>query len=95
MAWNEILECIMLICFGLSWPINAMKHWKAGTATSMSLPFILLILTGYVAGITAKLIAPPKCFYVYIVYVLNFCFVSTDLAIYFRNRRRDLAKGIR
>ena len=92
---NEILECIMLICFGFSWPINAYKHWKAGTATSMSLPFIVLILVGYVAGITAKIIAPPKHFYVLLIYIINFCSVSTDLVIYFINRRKDLARGIR
>ena len=86
---NEVLECIMLICFGLSWPINAVKHWKAGTAKSMSLSFIVLILAGYIAGISAKLIVPPRHFYVLLVYVINFCSVSVDLMIYFRNRRRD------
>ena len=86
---NEVLECVMLICFCLSWPINAVKHWKAGTAKSMSLPFIVLILMGYVAGIAAKIIAPPKHFYVLLVYIVNFCSVSVDLMIYFRNRRLD------
>ena len=89
---NEVLECIMLICFGFSWPINAVKHWKAGTASSMSLPFIVLILVGYVAGITAKLLVPPKHFYVLLIYIINFCSVSTDLAIYFINRKKDNAR---
>lgn len=86
---NEILECVMLICFGCSWPLNAIKHWRAGTARSMSLSFILLILAGYIAGIIAKLIVPPKHFYVLLVYICNFCFVSVDLVIYFINRRKD------
>jgi len=90
---NEILECVMLICFGCSWPLNAIKHWRAGTARSMSLSFILLILTGYIAGIVAKLIVPPKHFYVLLVYICNFCFVSVDLAIYFINRRKDCANA--
>ena len=90
---NEILECVMLICFGCSWPLNAIKHWRAGTARSMSLSFILLILTGYIAGIVAKLIVPPKHFYVLLVYICNFCFVSVDLAIYFINRRKDRANA--
>ncbi len=88
---NEVLECVMLICFGLSWPINAVKHWKAGTAKSMSLFFLLLILVGYICGIAAKLIVPPKHFYVLLVYVINFCSVSVDLIIYFRNRSLDRA----
>ena len=86
---NEVLECLMLICFGISWPINAIKHWRAGTAKSMSLPFLLLILVGYIAGISAKLLVPPKHAYVLIIYIVNLCSVSVDLAIYFRNRHRD------
>ena len=57
---NEVLECIMLICFGFSWPMNAVKHWKARTAKSTSLPFIILILVGYIAGITAKILVPDR-----------------------------------
>ena len=86
---NEVLECIMLVCFGFSWPLNAIKHLKAGTATSMSLPFIVLILVGYVAGITAKLIVPPEHFYVLLFYCINFSSVFVDLMIYFINRRKD------
>ena len=51
----EILETIMLVAFGLSWPINVYKNLKARTAKAMSLWFILLIISGYVAGITAKI----------------------------------------
>ena len=86
---NEMLEFIMLVCFGCSWPINAIKHWKAGTAKSMSLPFILLILAGYTAGIISKLLVPPKHFYVLLIYIINFCSVSLDLVVYFRNAHRD------
>lgn len=88
---NEVLEFVMLFCFGLSWPINAYKHWKAGTAKSTSVYFILLILFGYVAGITAKLLVPPKHFYVLLIYFINFFNVSLDLVIYFVNRRKDRA----
>ena len=52
----QILETMMLICFGLSWPISVVKNVKSGTARGMSLPFILMITCGYVAGITAKLL---------------------------------------
>lgn len=89
---NEVFEFIMLVCFGFSWPFNAYKHWKAQTAKSTSLPFIVLILMGYVAGITAKIIAPPKHFYVLVIYIVNFCSVFTDMVIYFINRRKDMAR---
>ena len=51
-----ILETAMLICFGCSWPINLVKNYKCRSAKGMSLPFILLLIVGYVAGICAKFI---------------------------------------
>ena len=47
----EALEAIMLICFGLSWPMNAYKNFKARTAAGTSWQLILLITLGYFAGI--------------------------------------------
>ena len=51
---GSILETVMLVCFGFSWPISVWRNIKAKTAKSMSLGFILLIIAGYVAGIGAK-----------------------------------------
>ena len=34
---TEVLESVMLICFGLSWPISVVKNIKAHTAKNMSL----------------------------------------------------------
>ena len=57
MTIPEILETIMLISFGISWPLSVVKNIKAKTAKSMSLPFILLIMIGYIAGIASKFIS--------------------------------------
>ena len=84
----EILETIMLVAFGLSWPINVYKNLKARTAKAMSLWFILLIISGYVAGITAKIIS-GRINYVLGVYILNLIMVSANLVVYFINRRND------
>lgn len=85
---GSILETTMLVCFGFSWPINLIKAYKSRTAKSTSLPFILLIITGYVAGICAKLI--NKQFnYVLIAYVVNIVIVLLNLVVYFRNRAID------
>ena len=51
---GSILETLMLVCFGFSWPLNVMKAFKAKTAKGTSLPFILLIVAGYIAGIQLK-----------------------------------------
>lgn len=85
---SEILETIMLICFGLSWPISVVKNIRTGTAKGMSLPFILLITFGYVAGITAKIIS-HNINYVLIVYFINIAAVSVNIAVYIRNSHLD------
>ncbi len=83
-----ILETIMLICFGFSWPLNLYKAYKAKTAKSTSLPFILLIITGYIAGIAAKIVL-GSINYVLIAYLLNLAIVSLNLIVYFRNVSLD------
>lgn len=84
----ELLESTMLICFGLSWPMNLAKNIKAKSASNMSLQFILLIITGYVAGISAK-IYNHRFNYVLVVYLLNLIVVSANVVVYFINRRYD------
>ncbi|MEF2919778.1 MAG: hypothetical protein U0O22_04825 [Acutalibacteraceae bacterium] len=85
---TQLLETTMLICFGASWPISVIKNIKAKTAKSMSLQFILLIILGYLAGITAK-IATNQINFVLVVYLINLAFVSVNLVIYFINRKYD------
>lgn len=84
----ELLETIMLLCFGFSWPVSLYKNFKARSAKGMSLYFILLILLGYVAGISAKLINRNYT-YVLAVYLFNLVMVSANLVTYFRNRALD------
>ena len=85
---GAIFETIMLVCFGLSWPINVVKAYKAGTTKGTSLPFILLIITGYFAGITAKIVN-GQFNYVFIVYIINLVIVMLNVVVYFRNYRLD------
>jgi len=91
----EILEIAMLICFGFSWPLNVIKSYKARTAKGKSLPFLLLIITGYVAGIASKFVNPAfmaaigEKWYVLFFYFLNLIMVSLDVVMYVRNRRLD------
>ena len=85
---GAIFETIMLVCFGLSWPINVVKAYKAGTTKGTSLPFILLIITGYFAGITAKIVN-GQFNYVFIVYIINLVIVMLNVVVYFRNYHLD------
>lgn len=85
---SSIFESAMLICFGFSWPLNVIKAYKARSAKGTSLAFILLIITGYIAGIIAKFIN-HQINYVLAVYFLNLVIVLTNLFVYFRNRKLD------
>ena len=85
---GSILETVMLVCFGFSWPLNVIKAHRAKTAKGTSLPFILLIIAGYIAGISAKLIT-GQINYVLIAYILNLAIVSLNVVVYFRNVSLD------
>ena len=89
----EILEIIMIISFGASWPLNVVKSYKARTAKGKSLGFLLLIFGGYIAGIASKFVNEAymqsfsEKWYVLFFYFLNLIMVALDLILYFRNKR--------
>ena len=92
---SDILEIIMILCFGASWPFNVYRSYRARTAKGKSLLFLILIEVGYIAGIAAKFMNPvymaeiDEKWYVLFFYFLNFAMVAADLVLYFRNRRLD------
>ena len=92
---SEILEIIMIVSFGTSWPVNVLKSYKARTAKGKSLLFLLLIFFGYVAGIVSKLVNQAymsqigEKWYVLFFYILNFIMVGADVVMYIRNRKLD------
>ncbi len=90
---SDIFETAMLVCFGLSWPINLVKNYKAKTAKTISLKFLLLIAFGYVCGIAAKLIS-GNINYVLAVYFLNLAVVCANIVVYFINRNHDKRNGV-
>lgn len=85
----EFFETLMLICFGLSWPISVAKSYKSCTAQGKSLMFEMAIFVGYICGICSKLMA-GSINYVVALYVINLAMVSTDIMLYVRNRRYDM-----
>ena len=95
----EILEIVMIVSFGASWPLNVMKSYKARTTKGKSLAFLLLILFGYVAGILSKFLNPEFNFtekwYVVFFYILNFVMVATDVGLYYRNYLLDKKAGVK
>lgn len=92
---SEILEIIMILSFGASWPMNVIKSYKVRTTKGKSLAFLLLIFFGYIAGITSKFMNEAymtsfsEKWYVLFFYFLNLLMVGTDLLLYIRNRKLD------
>lgn len=92
---SEILEIVMIVSFGASWPMNVIKSYKARSAKGKSLAFLLLIFFGYIAGIASKFLNEAymasfnEKWYVLFFYFLNLTMVGIDLILYFRNRQLD------
>ncbi len=92
---SEILEIVMIVSFGASWPLNVRKSYLSRTAKGKSLFFLLLIFFGYIAGIASKFLNEAYMasfsskWYVLFFYFLNITMVGIDILLYFRNRRLD------
>ena len=95
----ELLEILMIVSFGASWPLNVIKSYKTRTTKGKSLAFLLLIFFGYIAGITSKLVNESYMasfsskWYVLFFYVLNFIMVGADIILYARNYKLDKEKA--
>lgn len=83
-----LLEVLMVVSFGASWPMSILKSYRSRTAKGKSLFFLCLILFGYICGVCSKLLSQTIT-YVTFFYVLNLVLVSIDLILYFRNRNLD------
>ena len=95
---SEILEIIMVLSFGASWPFNVVKSYKARTTKGKSLLFLSLIFFGYIAGIASKFTNESYManfsskWYVLFFYCLNLIMVGVDLCLYYRNYMLDKQK---
>lgn len=88
----QIFEALMIISFGVSWPISILKSLRSRTAKGKSLFFLCLILFGYLCGIAGKIYS-GNITYVFVFYIINFVMVSADVVLYFRNRKLDKGKN--
>ena len=88
-----IFESLMLLCFGASWPFSIAKVLRARQVGGKSPLFMCLIIAGYAAGITHKILNPPVnaqglAVYVVWLYALNLLLVATDLSLYLKFRKK-------
>ena len=88
-------ETIMIVCFGLSWPLSVYKSWKSRTAKGKSLQFEIFIWIGYIFGIAKNFIkfANGSTGFIFFLawgfYFLNFIEITIDMILYFRNVKLD------
>ena len=97
---TDLLEALMIICFGLSWPVSIYKSYTSRTARGKSLFFEVFIWIGYVFGIWRKCLQMSSgeafgwLFYMGLAfYILNIAEVSIDILLYFRNVGLDKKNG--
>ena len=90
---ENLLEVLMVVCFGISWPLNIVKAWKARTAKGTSVLFYFFIWIGYIFGLAAKAVklsgGVSTPFYVWFFYILNEVMVTAGILIYYRNKLLD------
>ena len=91
---SDLLEALMIICFGLSWPISIRKSYTARTAKGKSLFFEIFLLVGYIFGVVRKAAFQPETknwlyWLALCAYCFNFLAISIDVGLYFRNTKLD------
>ena len=77
----SIFEVIMLVCFGLSWPISIAKALRTKKVEGKSPVFMVAICIGYLSGILHKVLYAPD--WVVALYAINLLMVATDLYLYY------------
>jgi hypothetical protein len=86
-----IFEAVMLVCFGVSWPVSIAKSLRTRFVRGKSPLFMTLVAIGYASGVVHKLLNPPATAgglarHVIWLYALNFAMVLADLILYYRFR---------
>jgi hypothetical protein len=77
----SFFEIMMLVCFGLSWPISIAKSVRTKTVAGKSPLFMAVVVAGYAAGIIHKILYSRDL--VIALYAINLLFVAIDMGVYF------------
>jgi len=86
--WGKgMLEAIMILCFGLSWPMSIYRTLKVKQVTGKSEFFLWLVFAGYIAGIFHKIFNAFD--WVIVFYIINACMVFIDIVVFYIYRNRS------
>ena len=78
----SVFEALMLICFGISWPISIAKSLRTKMVVGKSPLFMAILIVGYASGITHKILNSFD--WITALYAANLIMVAFDLYLYFR-----------
>jgi hypothetical protein len=82
----NIFEAIMLICFGVSWPISILKTVRTRVVAGKSPLFMGIVALGYVSGIIHKYVYSMD--WVMGLYIANLLMVIFDFCLYFHYAKK-------
>jgi len=95
----NLLEAIMIFCWGLSWPISIHKSYISRTAKGKSIVFEVFILIGYICGIIRKSLQVSQGIALDWIFILGFVFyfinmtaVIIDMCLWVRNHHLDIMR---
>ncbi len=87
----SVFEALMLLSFGISWPVSIYKSLRTKMVAGKSPAFMAIICFGYVSGLVHKLLYATD--WITVLYALNLIMVATDLFLYYRYRDRSAPIG--
>ncbi len=78
----SVFEALMLICFGVSWPISVIKSIRTRVVSGKSPLFMAIVCIGYCSGLVHKVMCSFDL--VTVLYAFNLIMVAIDLLLYYR-----------
>ncbi len=83
----SIFEGLMLVCFGLSWPVSIAKALRTKTVSGKSPLFMSIVITGYASGIIHKILYSRD--WIILLYIINLVLVAIDMTLYFHYSKKQ------
>ena len=84
----SIFETLMIVSFGISWPVNVSKAIRSRSTKGKSIMFDYFILAGYICGLISKFMTHTFNL-AFWFYFPNIIMVITDIIVYYRNRKLE------
>jgi len=75
-------EALMLICFGIGWPVSIIKSLRTKMVIGKSPLFMTILIIGYTSGLMHKIFYSMD--WIIWLYALNLIMILTDLTLYYK-----------